>query len=1630
MANNIFNYSKFHYFDKNGHELMLNKKYGLSYIIQNTNHPDSVSKYGFVTNTPAEKASTHVWFGQNVSMETIEIGERYPLKPGTESVNTTSTRPNGSTRSGKIYNPIYEDIKPLSVGSYTSSSGTQYYPIVEFDSLSDESKGIFIGETHYMNANLGFSLEDYIFPSMTFTGSMSFDKVSTGLVETQRLFVLVDNPLSINQIGTSNYTTTKELADASINKTYEFSNKTSTFVTGVKVSKGDIYNVSVNRDPMTTATNQINVRIYDQNNPASKSYEFVGCLANKYSGGQTFECPIDIDNAVVQIFPSTNTHGTITLQHIYKYAENTAEYINRYKLFFFIDCRTQKDFRFFTLDNDNLVWSDRVFMDLNLGLNDSSTGNGYAVNIGFCGENEGYYEQSMYVCLLDTSTSDSSNNYPGDVYPIGEIKLSAETEGEDERYRTLFTNFGIPDPITYDEIFKDSDRHSENIDYMSINRHSKEMFLSYSEIFPYVGSYKALLNALKVFGYDDIFFKEWYKEMDQKTKSDSGYIAFDMSYKADTKARTISNVPIEERIHLKKLNWLSLMYKMNDVTDDVEDKFGFPTTIKISNYYTTDGVVKLVALKKWLEKYVMGVNCRITDIGGEGVVFERYSLPKFGKYQQVFDYTNEKAISPVIVNDVEIMQDGSANITVNVSSTDYGITVEDCSGKTFADYCTGYFDFQNYYQLYDGELPDSSRNVYCGKTFELDDDINTFELRAKGTHDTFRFGRSYISPEYPTLLIDNDEIFIDPHFMDSSTSTYNATFEPDNSPIIRIEQGYIKRYNSVTENFGNPEYEAHIYKDDKADNDISYIVDVSTNGVSSSFTTTNYVDLMPPTLDDKNSDAVIILPSSYDSSYGNIKSKQVKIHKLRSKAYYFDISSIDASSAEYVHGKKTFNYGLRFTTNTPDGRPSFLILGYEYPSYYYEHANENKHFPELKMSDSSTPYVDDGYEYYLEILDGCMIFDDNKNNRKVSLNFSYDKDNDHVSINVTTFAYSIQSTSYKYEIDYNPGTGVSKYTNRFTPKTNYFHFVSKYVESAMPVIEHDSTKMVKVLNAGKYEIAALLYDEYNNVFAHKANKTVNVLTPDVDSSTFILGKTSNNEYNAIGSKISSTEIDYMNAQLPIKCEFKYAPKRQIYSYNRGDSSNISIDYHSDHNTSYHQNHIDGLYAQLTTLSERIDLVGKTKSENDSSNYFYSFVKRKFTNDSNNNKGYVTLSNINELKRFCNYNELDVFSTAQSPHEPLNYFNQIDNSTGMTMTGRLLETSCYLVCYSPSSESVIYCVPGEMIPTLNWNVGKYNNTKYDEFIFEPDIIHRDEINNLMENALTSFEYEYYMIPTWIAKITNYSLDSSTKKLNIKSEKYPFLRTPANDGLIKILYASKYPEIWRDGLPIFGQASYHQIDSSIDSSIFCCTLDGTLNESYRDASLNPTVFINVSQGCGEFVEFIKEISSLSDPTNSNIVLPKTNSNKEFMKYIDTTYAVSVRDFNINDAKEIMAPFNKAATSITREIFSRLCGYNVPIRMDDKTTRLAVITTNLSRAYPHFKGPRNLNDPICILDFKGCTPRWRVYHRTGKSNRKLILDVYNAMIHLIISKKGDYDVQLDVYDENGNKYSKFLNGAISYK
>lgn len=567
-------------------------------------------------------------------------------------------------------------------------------------------------------------------------------------------------------------------------------------------------------------------------------------------------------------------------------------------------------------------------------------------SIGFLADEEGVYQNSLHIYLRSKSNSSI-------LYNFGVINVKTEVEGEDERYRTLFNNFGIPDPITYPNLFKEKDPDEELIDYELVNKKSKELFLSYNDIFPYVGTYKALINAVKFLGYDDVFFREWYKiiknENTHSPYSEVSYQSIDMDSKKTLESKLKSiNVSYEEFLNYKKLNKLSLVYYFNKIDEDSEydtvkykvseTKFfpelerkedqgkqkelnyshekivEMPSTFRVYDYTGDALLAKLLSLKKWLEKYIIGINCHIADVTGEGVYFYRVENYAYHTKYQLLDYKKEGFLTPNFV-DSEAgtrMVNSSANIRCSLNEfnslkfSDYSKTPIKSFVRKIADFGTGKY--------------------YVGESF-----VN--EYKPKYT---------FIEPQ---ILVSNPLEAVVPYnelsYVVNASSNVGSLYEQFSSEdqqdqnIIYVNNGRIVNYNEYgkTASFKNlPIIDielANIRDDDYAwPNNIVYTI--------KSVIDQNTGELFYQVKDVRNTDSEVKYLSSH----------------------FILIPDQDPESDQKPDQEPKIKPELKYSEENVYSLPLFMFKNYK----FYKDGSVNTYFKKDK-------------DYILEILDGKFLFD-------------------------------------------------------------------------------------------------------------------------------------------------------------------------------------------------------------------------------------------------------------------------------------------------------------------------------------------------------------------------------------------------------------------------------------------------------------------------------------------------------------------------------------------------------------------------------------------------------------------------------------------------------------------------------
>jgi hypothetical protein len=218
-------------------------------------------------------------------------------------------------------------------------------------------------------------------------------------------------------------------------------------------------------------------------------------------------------------------------------------------------------------------------------------------------------------------------------YEIARITFFAETIEEDERLKVWNENLGYSLKPEDSIIFKQSNLHECMPNFEMLNEKRKELMLEGHNIYPYIGSYKAILNMIKFFGYDNLNIVEYWRNINEHD-SEFGKIYRTYVYTLkDRKTLTTKRKEISlNNKNFKKLSDISLVYNINHpekVDGKKYDEYGLPNVIedfdkdKRDDFRITieESLVKLFTLKKRLNEEFMPGSTKITDVIGEGNYF-------------------------------------------------------------------------------------------------------------------------------------------------------------------------------------------------------------------------------------------------------------------------------------------------------------------------------------------------------------------------------------------------------------------------------------------------------------------------------------------------------------------------------------------------------------------------------------------------------------------------------------------------------------------------------------------------------------------------------------------------------------------------------------------------------------------------------------------------------------------------------------------------------------------------------------------------------------------------------------------------------------------------------------------------
>ena len=315
---------------------------------------------------------------------------------------------------------------------------------------------------------------------------------------------------------------------------------------------------------------------------------------------------------------------------------------------------------------------------------------------------------------------------------IAEINFYGQIESEDERFTTLLENLGRT--LTADEtmVFRDHDPSEPLPNYVELNVKRKELMVAGEQIFPYLGSYKGLINALRFFGYQDLRIKEYWLNIDYKTNTTPGVSVLEnqkyldslkkLPYSNSFMIDEIINSPNSGKFRMvqtygpdqdgvyrldvanedtivpsgtyKKTALFGLYYDLNKVTN-TENEFGYPIVDDSFLFSQEEVLVKLFSLKQILKNKYLPINARIIDITGEGIYFNVYNTKSWSDVMDRFEINLGNDVDFIVNPDFGYLEDlrnfgvrystSSIQIPMNYGATGgFDVTLAGSTGGTSA----------------------------------------------------------------------------------------------------------------------------------------------------------------------------------------------------------------------------------------------------------------------------------------------------------------------------------------------------------------------------------------------------------------------------------------------------------------------------------------------------------------------------------------------------------------------------------------------------------------------------------------------------------------------------------------------------------------------------------------------------------------------------------------------------------------------------------------------------------------------------------------------------------------------------------------------------------------------------------
>lgn len=245
---------------------------------------------------------------------------------------------------------------------------------------------------------------------------------------------------------------------------------------------------------------------------------------------------------------------------------------------------------------------------------------------------------------------------------IGRFVTYGQTEIEDIRFKTELGNVGkliAPNEVF---IFKGYDILEGGIDWTYLNKKRKEMLMMKHLIYPYIGAYKSIINAINFFGYNDLQLNEYYRNINPQSEKFLKLFKmeipdiFDNTVEGWTESEFVkNNFPNND---YEDTNMFNLTYNITDKDGNI-----------VLNYSIDEIIIKLQGLKYWLKRNIIPLTHKILDITGKAYFNDQTQIQHTSYDVQIFNIRQNMTPISFKLNEAYLMP-------VNSGSTVYNCVVD------------------------------------------------------------------------------------------------------------------------------------------------------------------------------------------------------------------------------------------------------------------------------------------------------------------------------------------------------------------------------------------------------------------------------------------------------------------------------------------------------------------------------------------------------------------------------------------------------------------------------------------------------------------------------------------------------------------------------------------------------------------------------------------------------------------------------------------------------------------------------------------------------------------------------------------------------------------------------------------